>query len=948
MTRTFTLNRQQKQAITHVHGPLLIIAGAGTGKTTVITERIKYLIQEKTIDPQNIFAATFTEKAATEMLERLDLVMPLGYQEPWLGTFHSLCDRILKLEALEIGLDPGYRIITPVEQWMLIKKHLFEFDFKYYRPLGNPTKFISALIKYFSRAQDEDTNPQQMMNFAKKKKNQAETKAQKQEAEKLMELAVTYGQYQQLKIKESMMDFGDLINQTINLFRKRNSILKKYQDLFTHVLVDEFQDTNFSQYQLIKLLSPAPSNPNLVVVGDDDQSIYKFRGASVSNILQFKKEYPKTKQVVLTKNYRSFEPIINKSYLLIQNNNPDRLEYKLKIRKKLKATRKEKFKTPLIIKADNGHNEVDFVVSKILKLAGERNYTYKDFAILTRANSHLDPFVLGLKRAGIPYQLIGNRGLFDQEEVKELLNFLQVINNPEDTPSLFHLLHLKTFSISSEIIFKLLNQARLEGKSLWKVLKEDQDGSILSLVNLIKQFQKQALKNPVSKLLYSFIFQTNYIRELSEPETVENLLKIKNINLLFDILKKFETDNQETGLADFVELLKLWQEAGENPSQAVIEDVDTVNLLTIHSAKGLEFPVVFVPSLVVGRFPAINRRDPIEFPEELIKETLPKQGSFVQEERRLFYVAMTRAQDELYLSYASDYGGVRQRQPSGFLKESKIKEQEYYKQADQTSFLQDPSPSPTINYLDDKGHFKITNISYSQIDTFLACPLKYKYRYLLKVPAEPHHALSFGVSIHNTLHQFHTYEIAGKAPNLNCLLSIYEKNFIHLGYDSEKHKKLRYRKGRQSLKVYYRYYQKLFGKPKLLEKRFRINLSGIQLIGKIDRIDETEEGLEIVDYKTGEARDQKTVDRDKQLSIYGIAAREALGLKISKMSLYYIEENLKIETIRTEKNLEKEKKYLKEITQKIKESEFPPKPGYPFPCGFCEYKRICPFASKPR
>lgn len=943
MTKKIILNNQQKKALTHKKGPLLIIAGAGTGKTTVITEHIKHLIQKKKVSPQNILAATFTDKAANEMLERLDVVMPLGYEEPWLGTFHSICDRILKAESLEIGLDPAYKIITPVEQWMLIKKQLFDFDLKYFRPLGNPTKFISALITFFSRAQDEDVDPVSLLTYAKKEKKKAKSAVQIEEAEKMIEITNAYQIYQNLKIKKSLLDFPDLITKTLELFRKRKSVLDKYKKQFHSLLVDEFQDTNFAQYQLIKLLAPPSENPNLIVVGDDDQSIFKFRGAAISNILDFKKDYPKARNVVLIKNYRSIKPILDSAYLLIQHNNPDRLEVKLKVNKKLKTTNEKKAEKPIIVKTETAQREVDFTLKTILELLAKENYSYKDFAILTRANAYLDAYVAGLKRAGLPYQLVGNRGLFDQEEIRDLISFLRVIAYPEESTSLFQFLHQGQFNLSAEVILSLINQSKAKHLSLWTILKEKHNKKITKIVSLIKDFQDQALSDPVSKLLHNFILKTGYLKQLTREETVTNQLKIKNINLFFERLKRFETENKNAPLSEFIDTLNLWQEAGENPAQAVIEDIDTISLLTVHSAKGLEFPVVFVGNLVSGRFPAINRRDPIEFPEALIKETLPMGSETTQEERRLLYVAMTRAKDYLYLTYASDYGGLRERKPSGFLKETKLKEKAIQPEPLQLS-LTTLTPKPVkISHLDKSGEIEIPFLSYSQIDTFLACPLKYKYRYLLKVPAEPHHALTFGATIHNTLHEFHRYEQQGKVLSAPELLSIYKKQFIEIGYESEEHKKQRFQSGIKALKNYHKVFTTIFGRPKILERNFRLNIAGTPFIGKIDRIDETNDGYEIIDYKTGGSKSQQVVDKDKQLTIYGLAAKEAFAMEISKLSLYYIEENKKVTTARDKEQFEKEKKYLKQMKDQIKKSKFRAKPGYPFPCKFCEYSRICPY-----
>ena len=301
-------NKEQIRAIKHKKGPLLIVAGAGTGKTAVITERIKYLIMSGAAKPSEILALTFTGKAAQEMEERVDVAMPYGYTQMWISTFHSFCDRILRQEALHIGQNPKFKLMTEAETTQLIRSNLFKFTLKYFRPLGNPTKFIGGMLQHFSRLQDEDVSPSDYIRWVQNQKSKISAKGrsssgrkiqsreEKLEIEKWMELANAYETYDELKVKEGLMDFGDLIVKTLFLFRKRPNILKEYQKQFRYVLVDEFQDTNYTQNELAILLAKA--HKNITVTGDDDQSIYRFRGAAVSNIIQFRKTYPKAKVVV--------------------------------------------------------------------------------------------------------------------------------------------------------------------------------------------------------------------------------------------------------------------------------------------------------------------------------------------------------------------------------------------------------------------------------------------------------------------------------------------------------------------------------------------------------------------------------------------------------------------------------------------------------------------------
>jgi DNA helicase II / ATP-dependent DNA helicase PcrA len=718
-------NLLQVQAIKHREGPLLIVAGAGTGKTTVITERIKYLIEKLKVKPEHIFATTFTQKASEEMSARLDQVMPFGYQEPWIGTFHSLCDRLLKYESLEIGLDPNFKIMTQTDQWIFIKKHLFDLSLNYYRPLGNPAKFIMALINFFSRLQDELITAPKLDLLARSKAKKAESQAEEVASQRLLELALVFAEYQQLKITHSVMDYGDLITKTIDLFTQRPQLLKKYQTQFKYIHVDEFQDTNYAQYELVKLLAPPQSDPNLVVVGDDDQAIYRFRGASVANILDFKQTYPNAKEVVLTSNYRSVQPILDQSYQVIINNNPNRLEVKLKTQKKLTSHQSE-IVQPEFRQFDTVSLEVDWTVSKIIELITQEKHTFQDIAVLTRSNSQLDPYVVALKRSGIPYQLISNRGLFDQAEIRHLLLFLKTLIDPHDSLNLFQFLQNSIQPLQLTNLLSLLQRSKAQSISLYDIIKNSNQTNFLPFLEMINQFQLKTKNTTVSQILQEYIVQEQYLKPFIEAETIENQLKIKNINLFFEKLKHFEAVNEDPSVISFLQTLDLWMEAGENPGQAQIEDIDTVSLMTIHAAKGLEFKAVFMGSLVSGRFPSSNRKDPIEIPEELIKEPLIEGSVHLQEERRLFYVGMTRAKRHLYLTHAKNYGGNSIRKTSGFVTETGLSPLAANHPSVQLSLLSEES-SPAPAYIRE-GKYQITKLSYSKLNTFKQCPLKFKYR----------------------------------------------------------------------------------------------------------------------------------------------------------------------------------------------------------------------------
>ncbi|MBI3070361.1 MAG: UvrD-helicase domain-containing protein, partial [Candidatus Levybacteria bacterium] len=497
------LNKEQLEAIRHAEGPLLIIAGAGTGKTTVITERIKHLILKKKVRPSEILALTFTEKSAQEMEERVDVAMPYGYTQMWISTFHAFCDRIIRNEAIHIGLNPSYQLLTEAETILFLRENLFKFNLEYFRPLGNPNKFLEGLLQHFSRLKDEDISPSEYLRWAQNQKS----KGDENEVKKTLELANAFRTYEELKIKEGVMDFSDLIGNALKLFRTRKNILTNYQNQFKHILVDEFQDTNFAQNTLAILLSG--ERKNITVVGDDDQAIYRWRGAAIANIIQFKKHFPKAKIITLTANYRSTEEILNASYQLIQNNNPDRLEVKERINKKLVSMRKVRGYKIELIHAERVEDEAEMVAKKIQELT-RNQYRLADIAILLRANDHSQPFIRAFERHKIPYQFLGPGRLFHQEEIKDLIAYLKVLYNFEDSSSLDRVLVMPAFDFESIEIAALLNLAKKKNYTLFEALERTDEiflkpqtkEKAKKFMEMIKRHLNRISKDTAGQILY--------------------------------------------------------------------------------------------------------------------------------------------------------------------------------------------------------------------------------------------------------------------------------------------------------------------------------------------------------------------------------------------------------------------------------------------------------------
>ncbi|PIZ63183.1 hypothetical protein COY16_02625, partial [Candidatus Roizmanbacteria bacterium CG_4_10_14_0_2_um_filter_39_13] len=543
ITDPIKLNSSQVQAIEWNKSPLLIVAGAGTGKTTTLVEKIKYLINQKLARPEEILCLTFTEKAAYEMEERVDRAMPYGFFQMWISTFHAFADDVLRDELHHVGMNASYTLMSQAQSVLFLRNNLFNLSLKYFRPVSNPNKFITGLLQHFSRLQDEDISPEDYEAWVAKQSRSKKSLLKDEEFEQIQELSFAYRTYQKIKIEHDVMDFGDLIFYLNNLFRKRPNVLAQYQQKFKYTLVDEFQDTNIAQYEMIKLLCPPKKNPHLTVVGDDSQAIYKFRGASVSNILTFMDDYKKAKQLSLVDNYRSNQTVLDHAYKLIQNNNPDTLEAKLSISKELKSHAKNVKDAVTFNLFSHGDNEADWIVSKIIQMKKKHDYEFQDFAILVRANNHSDSVISSLKREGLPFQFLGPGTLFKQPEVKDIIAYLNLLADLNDTVSMFRVLSMDIFQNDAEDLVLLMSFAKKISLSLYQaidtylsfevdewhqknnahfkehlpLIKETTKKKLIPIMRMIKKHLGQIKHDTAGEILFSFLEDTQYLEKLSNP-----------------------------------------------------------------------------------------------------------------------------------------------------------------------------------------------------------------------------------------------------------------------------------------------------------------------------------------------------------------------------------------------------------------------------------------------
>ena len=973
------LNKEQREAVTYGEGPLLIIAGAGTGKTQAITRRIAWLITAKQAKPEEILALTFTEKAAVEMEERVDILVPYGYTGVWIGTFHAFGDSILKENALELGL-ADLEVLSRPEQIIFFRDHLFEFPLSYYRPLGNPGRFIDAILTLFSRAKDEDVTPEEYLNYARRLEEKTRANPEDLElaetATQQMEIARTYQKYEDILAQYGKVDFGNQITLPLKLFREHPAILKRYQERFRYILIDEFQDTNYTQFQLVKLL--ATRHENITVVADDDQSIYKFRGAAISNVLGFMDVYPQAKQIVLTQNYRSTQVILDTAYRLINYNNPDRLEFRNNIDKRLISRVKGREEINLVregfsnevkhLHYDTLSSEAEGVAKLIKEKVEKEGYNYQDFAILVRANKDADTFLRSLNMADIPWTFSGNKGLYSREEIRFLISFLQSVADFEDSISLYYLAASEVYQLPTRGLTLCMNYASRRNRSLFYAFSHFSEISELdeeispeskaTIEKIIKDLEKYAdlsIKHTTGEVLYKFISESGYLKELTFSPSSPNEEKLKNVARFFDIVRITSGVLTHDRVPQFTSYLNLLMEAGDNPAVAEADmEADAVNVLTVHKAKGLEFPIVIMVGLVSERFPSRYRRESISLPDSLIKDILPSGNFHLQEERRLFYVGMTRAEKEIYFTSAQNYGGKRPKKVSQFIMEALdlFKKEVLIHKASALEVIGRSAPplSKERQLYKSIPETKILTLSYWQIDDYLTCPLKYKYVHILRVPIMQHHAVVYGRALHEAVQEYYRRRLAGNEVKEEDIISIFQKFWTSEGFLSREHEEQRLEEGRGTLRRFYQMAQAEDHLPTYVEKEFSFSLGNNRVVGRWDRVDIHNGEVCIVDFKSSNVREKKKADKrtreSLQLAIYALAYQKAFGKIPERVELHFLESGLVGVATLDEDNFARTIEKINEAAAGIRARSYEAKPSYGA-CHLltCAYQGICPRAA---
>ena len=991
------LNPEQRRAVEHDGGPMVVVAGAGTGKTLVIVERIRRLLEiHAELFAGEVLALTYTHKAAGEMLSRVR--KSLGERGKGLvaTTFHSFCRDVLAQSR------PGLRMIDDVEHWILLRRNLARLGLVHYRRRYDPGQFLNDFTKFFSRCQDELVSAEDYLSYVREQianlgdDADAETR---EDLQKQMEVARAYVESERLLRERNLLTFGGSLMETVRLLEREPATLRALQTRFRFVLVDEFQDTNVAQIRLLRLVS---GESNLFVVGDDDQAIYRFRGASFGSFRIFERDFlsavagdrrGRDARVLLTRNYRSTKRILKLADAVIQNNGPANRMFP----DKQLTTLNPEGDLIQIAGLPDEEAEAEWIVSQIEE-EHARGRPWSAFAVLYRVHRHREAVVPALERKGIPF-VIRRLSVFTNPIVRDLAAGLRWIDRATDNVALARLLAMPRWGLKPEELVRAAQRSSGKGqrKSLWVAIgapaasgeaqeRVNSGGSsegrgrpalpsLQELFALHERLHDMARREPVVTVFDELAVSLGVL-PLSQESDRRAFFAFRNF------VEKWHIANPQERLRDFLEYFRYFQQAGgsvtldeENPgdetARAAAPAGDAVQLMTAHTAKGLEFDHVFVIRLCRGSFPLYNRPPYFEFPDALMKDELPSGDHHVLEERRLFYVALTRARKRLTLTTL-----VRDSsKPSPFLEDI---EQEMARLARDVRRLtpappaaQAPGPAAgppatgqsgdlfanldTLGYQPSRvAEWAVEyrppvglplELSAESIENYRNCPQKVLFNNRWGVREQPHAALTFGSVMHTTIQHAVAAMKEHGLPTIDRLLALFDEEWRKhkgAGFEDAYQEETYREEGREQLR---KLHARLAAAPPRVreqEKEFTLQMrDNVVVNGRMDQINAAPGGaFEIVDYKTGRPRDEKQLRRNVQITLYALAAKEALDLGLPLVAFHYLENDSVVAVRRDRKDLIEAEAIVQDTATSIRAGLFPPKPGYL--CRFCDYRLICP------
>jgi DNA helicase II / ATP-dependent DNA helicase PcrA len=965
------LNDAQRRAITHRDGPLLVIAGAGTGKTRVITERIRHLLEsDPSLSGKNILGLTFTDKAAGEMKARV--VKPVGERakDVTLKTFHAFC------ESLLADTDPQSGMLDKFDHWILLRRNLSRLQLDRYRRLAEPGQFLNDFVDFFSRCQDELVSCEDYQRYAddlaaKLQSESAQldqdTLAERQEAvAREQEIARAYRASEALLREKKSSSFGTLITGAVALLERDATLRASLQNRYRYILVDEFQDTNIAQLRLLELL--VNETKNIFAVGDNDQAIYRFRGASFGSFKLFLERFAGWREgqdstkfrVSLTENYRSTPNILRVATQVIGQNTVS-----ADFPKKVLTANKPEGEKIRIVELATPEDEARWVAAEIERIhrAGRR---WRDFAVLYRAHGHRDDLVRELSRKKIPF-VISRLSILEHPLVKDVLAYVRLIATPYDDIASARVLAAPAWRLAPADLVRFAERARKERTKIYDVLQTQPPSlpfqpSPHTLTDLVEftTHHRKTMKRRDASAIFADLFEWLEIYQRA-PEQDR-----KYVQRLAEFVKEWEAKSDTRRLPEFVEYLDFFEQAGGTICLEDDAPADAVRLMTVHGAKGLEFPHVFVLRVNKNKFPQPERPHVFEFPAALMKEGAPEEQFHIQEERRLFYVALTRAEERLTITTLAEKKAKVPVFIEDILMDPSLKRRDVLQLSPKAPAPSDGADASAARESLPNSLFPVSDhpkifsriadwaeaflptppepleLNPSAVDSYRKCPQRYLFSHLWSLQEGPKATLTFGRVMHATIRRVMAEFKKGNRLPFEEVQRLFETEWSAVGFEDD-YQEGEYKKdGLEQLRVLHQ--ALLDHTPEILEleKTFALPVeNNVVLKGRIDQINSVGRGeVEIVDYKTGRAKKDTEARKDLQLSVYALAAKEILELNPVRLVFHYLLNNERQETTRTPKQLDEAQQIVQEVAADIRAKNFPAREG--FICRSCAYKPICP------
>ena len=966
----FTPDDRQREAIEHVHGPMLVVAGAGTGKTSVLTHRIERLVREGHAYPHEILALTYTRNAANEMRDRVRKL--LGGKEVNAATFHDYCLDMLKRVHKDFG------VLDDKDLWIYLRRRIRELRLEHYVRAANVAQFLNDLLEFVSRCHDELVTPQKYAQYVERLERKevpiprvAKSKNVLDDAEVLgrcREIARVFTTMERWLSEANLGTFSHMITRAHALLHSDENVLAEARARARFILADEFQDANFAQIQILARL--AGPDGNIFAVGDPDQAIYRFRGASSAAFELFDRHFPNAKRVVLEKNRRSTTPILRSAFALIDKNppvfagQPDAASAYRRV--PLQSAREEEAakagaqlpSPPVsVVVLTTKDTEGPDVVGFLRDAQRKSKCKWSDFGILYRSHYQRDDVVHELAEAGIPF-VIESMDISDTPEARDLFACLNAVVSAGDDVSLFRVAALARFHVNPEQLRQVMRSIardNREGQVVPLSAALDRVDGGADVLAAVERAREEIRRREAKARAALDIIVRQFALDVASP--------ILEAALHFIDEWEKKKVNKTTELEELVDYLALFREAGGVIPLEANETENAVRLMTVHGAKGLEFPHVFILRANSNSFPCPYRETLVAFPKELRDPdsvtAADDQTLHKEEERRLFYVAMTRARDSLHI-YSKQGKGKLNKNPDGYMREL-IEDKTLARwltaipaHGTQTSLaifaetsLAYPAESQTNVWFELPVLSGLhTRLSASAIDTYERCGLQFKLDRDWRLSDRPAAAMQYGASIHRVLKTYFDSVNLGRPKTDDELIDLFRLDLadtkIHEAYQHELYEK-------QGVEQLYEFLAKARALPSLevlhTEQSFEIRVGETVVVGRIDRIDRRPDGsVAIVDYKTGKARDQENADESLQLSLYAIAAREKWGFTVGALIFYNLEENVPVITTRTEAQLTAARGRVEAAAQGIADGLFKAKPG--IHCNFCAYRSLCPEKEK--